>query len=116
MTRATCDRATVSHAGRGASRRVRRGARGLLVAALLGAALSWSPGARADDPAPVVFVIDLLPWGLEAEPLRAAIARELGIRVTLADKGSGPNTLTLRGDRGGHVALSYRAPDGRLTE
>ena len=93
--------------------------RRLVSAALLGAVFAGAPRARAeppDPPAPIVFVIDFLPWSLDAEELRAAVARELGARVTLADRAGAPNTLTLRAGPAGHVVLSYRAADGHLTE
>jgi hypothetical protein len=95
--------------------------RRLVSAALVGLTIAGAPAprARADEAgalSPIVFVIDVLPWSLDAEELRAAVARELGARVTLADRASAANTLVLRAGAEGHVVLSYRAADGRFTE
>jgi hypothetical protein len=95
--------------------------RRLVSTALVGLSIAGAPApyARADGagaPPPIVFVVELLPWSLDAEELRAAVARELGARVTLADRAPGASTLTLGAGPEGHVVLSYRAADGRLTE
>lgn len=72
---------------------------------------------EADKARGMVLVLDDLPWNVDAESLRQAIAREIGATVTLAEEApGGPSTLTLRVGEGRHVVLSYRAEDGRLTE
>ena len=65
----------------------------------------------------ILLVLEGAPANLDPERVRAAIARELGVRITLAAQpASGASTLTLHGDVRSHIRLSYRSGDGRVTE
>ncbi|EYF00729.1 LA_2272 family surface repeat-containing protein [Chondromyces apiculatus] len=122
-----------------------------LLPALLGAALGHAPASFAADPAPppgnpppsaaadadaaanatsgaplmdarLVLVLAHLPPGTDAEQVRSAIARELGMTVTLAPSWTGPSALVLRRDTAStaptahRAALTFHAEDGRLVE
>lgn len=89
-------------------------------AGALGAAVAWAPPVRAGEPGQtteVLFLLEELPESLDPERVRAAVARELGVAVTLAGEApGGANALTLHGGDGPHIRLSYRAADGRAIE
>lgn len=87
---------------------------------MFGGAVTWAPPARAEIANPtedILLVLEGAPGNLDPERVRAAIARELGVRITLAAQpASGASTLTLHGDVRSHIRLSYRSGDGRVTE
>lgn len=67
---------------------------------------------RSSNPGPVALVVDLRPdSSVDAEGLRADIARELGVTVVSGAKAPG-GTLLVR-ERENDVVVSFESPDGR---
>ena len=103
--------------------RRRKALLGLLVVlgALAGPALGgWS--ARAEPPPPsgtenwLAAEIDVGASGLEAEQLRAAIARELGVEVRLASGSQQQGALSIRLGDGRRATVRFQPPGGRALE
>jgi len=89
----------------------------LAVAGAFAAVSTWSASALAEEPksADLILVVENGSWDVDPEAVRAAIARETGGGVTLADAApEGRRALFLRVETGRRATLSYRAEDGRL--
>jgi hypothetical protein len=92
-------------------------ARALLgVAGVMTTISAWPTPAMAMKPSAtsVILVLESAPAEVDAQALREAIARELGISVTLGTVVNPEHpTLVLRGDLEGRVTLTYQAGNER---